>query len=178
MPLNSKKLSLVVSTGVFASLIYFGTDYFNHKYLTREVMKPLPPQSVFTSKGVSTRLLKVILDYESVSADAEVATVTANISMPFDYDSTLNYKWKLGEGVSLADASAVRGVIQGMRAGQEIQIKIKVTGFSLEKNHHISFEVTGSLNGRNIHGQALIASDAENTFENTVKNVEQIKSSR
>lgn len=178
MSLNSKKLSLVVSIAVFAALIYFGSGYLNEKYFSRAAVKPLPPQSVFTSKGVSTRLLKVILNYDSVKSDSEVAEITANVSMPFDYNSTLNYKWKLGEGVSLADASAERGVIQGMRGGQEIQIKIKVTGFSLEKNHHIAFEVTGSLNGRNIHGQALIASDAENTFENTVKNVEQIKASQ
>lgn len=178
MSLNNKKLSLVVSSGVFAALLYFGGHYVNEKYFKGPHAKPLPPQSVFTSKGVSTRLLKVILNYESVATDAETAEVTAKVSMPFDYNSDLNFRWKLGEGVTLAEGSAERGVIRGIRAGEEVEIKIKVKGFSLAQNHHIAFEINGSLNGRNIHGQALIASDAENTFENTVQNVEQIKASQ
>jgi len=179
MSLINKKLSLIFSVGTLAALIYVGTAYVNEKFFSQnnKILKPLPPQSVFTSKGMSTRLLKVVLEHEKVETDSETAVVTALVSMPFDFNSNLNFKWKLGEGVKIVEGTQL-GEIQGIRAGQVVEIKIKVNGFSLMQNHHIAFEVNGSLNGRNIHGQALIASDAENTFENIVQNVEQIKASQ
>ncbi|MCC2678913.1 MAG: hypothetical protein K0R29_1489 [Pseudobdellovibrio sp.] len=179
MSLNNKKLSLIFSVGLVAVLLYAGGGYVNEKYFSQhqKMLKPLPPQSVFTSKGVSTRLLKVVLEHEKVQTDSETASVTALVSMPFEFNNNLNFKWKLGEGVKIVEGTEL-GVIQGMRAGQVVEIKIKVNGFSLMQNHHIAFEVNGSLNGRNIHGQALIASDAENTFENIVQNVEHIKASQ
>lgn len=177
MSLNKKKLSLIGSLSLLACLLYFGSGYISENYFRHRSQKPLPPQSVFTSKGVSTRLLKVVLNYDKVQTDSETAEVTAHVSMPFDFNNNLNFKWKLGEGVTMHEGTEL-GVIQGMRAGQEVEIKITVKGFSLMQNHHIAFEVTGSYNGRNIHGQALIASDVENTFENIVQTVEQIKASQ
>lgn len=178
MSVNNKKISLVVSLGIFAGLVYLGATYFNHKNFSwPRKFKPLPPQSVFTSKGVSSRLLKVVMEYDKVESNSETAEVTATVTMPFDYNDKLNFRWKLGEGVTQHEGM-LTGEIQGMRAGEEAKVRISVKGFSLMENHHIAFEIYGTLNGRAIHGQSLIASDVESTFENTVQNVEQIKASQ
>lgn len=171
-----KTFGLVASIFLMGTLIYSGVRYFSTRSLS-SALKPSPPQSIFTSKGVSARLLSVLLEAEKVQNDNESVEVIARIKMPFDFPHDLNFKWQLGEGVTLVEGAAV-GVIHEMRADQEVEIKIKVKGFSLSQNHHIGFDINGSSNGRNIHGDSLIASDIENTFENTVQNVEQIKASQ
>jgi hypothetical protein len=139
--------------------------------------KAPPLQSVFTSKGTSARLIKVSLEYDNVETDDKIAEVTAHISMPFDFVRNMNFRWKLGEGVQIVEG-APEGILQGLRAGEEVPVRIKVKGFSLQQNHHVGFEINGALNGKYIHGDALVASDLENTFENTVQNVERIKASQ
>lgn len=144
-------------------------------FTAQTTLRPQPLQSVFTSKGVSNRILRVHLYSDKVNTNAEEVEVKATISMPFDYNGVLNFKWKLGEGVS-ADNNYLQGQLENLRAGEEQSVTLKVKGFSLQENHHVGFEIIGTLNGRRIHGDSLLASDMENTFENTVQNVERIKS--
>lgn len=169
---------------IFAILFLVGaasTSFFvtkNHTTKKSHGMhspRPEPMQSIFTSKGVSSRTLKVHLVSDKVKTNNEEAEVTATISMPFNYNSNLSFKWKLGEGVT-AIGQTLEGQIINLKAGEEKLVKLKVKGFSLQENHHIGFEIIGILNGRRIHGDSLLASDMENTFENTVQNVERIKS--
>lgn len=140
--------------------------------------KKRPPLllSSFTTGGTAQKILNVELKYDEVQSNNDVAEIKAYVTLPFTYQHSLNYKWKLGEGVEIVDG-LVAGQIPELFAQQSRLISIKVKGFSKQTNHHIGFEIFGQTQGRGIYGDALIASDLANTFENTVQNVERIKAS-
>ncbi len=134
-------------------------------------------ESSFTSKGISNRILKVNITFDEVEKDSDSVIVVAHVHSPFDFKSPLNFKWKLGENVILEEG-LLTGAANELLASEEQTFTIKVKGFSREQNHHIAFEIRGVQNNHQITGDALVASDLENTFENTVQNVERIKASQ
>ena len=134
-------------------------------------------QSEFSGHGVVNRIIRLKLNFENAKSDSEQVAVTAQISMPFEYTDKLFFKWKLGENVVLASGQ-LTGEVNSVLKDEKKTITIFVTGFSKEINHHIGFEVSGIKNGKTIFADALIASDLENTFENTVRQVEKIKASK
>ena len=140
--------------------------------------KKRPPLrlSSFTTGGSAQKVLNVEMKFEEVQTNDEVAEIKAFVSLPFSYKNSLNYKWKLGQGVELVEGAA-EGKVLELFAQQAHLISIKVKGFSKQENRHIGFEIFSQSQGRGIFGDALIASDIENTFENTVQNVERIKAS-
>lgn len=148
-----------------------------HKTSAAPKKSPFILQSIFTSKGVTTRLIQIELQYDKVKSHNEEVEVKALVSMPFNYPSALNYKWKFGEGVSVTEG-AVTGQIENLNKGEPRIITLHVKGFGQESNHQIGFEVTGNRSGQVLYGDALIASDLENTFENTVQNVERLKANQ
>jgi hypothetical protein len=148
-----------------------------HKTSGTPKASPFILQSVFTSKGVTTRVIQIELKYDSVKSHSEEVEIKALVSMPFNYSSTLNYKWKLGEGVSVTEGS-VSGEIENLIKGEPRIVVLRVKGFGQESNHHIGFEVSGNRSDQVLYGDALIASDLENTFENTVQNVERLKANQ
>lgn len=171
-PVTSRILTaaLVLITGSVGYWTY-------HKTRTAPKKSPFILQSVFTSKGVVNRLIQIELQYETVKTHGEVAEIKALVSMPFNSPSTLNYKWKLGEGVSITEGSE-SGQIENLIKGESRIITLHVKGFGQESNHQIGFEVTGNRSGQALYGDAMIASDLENTFENTVQNVERLKANQ
>lgn len=140
-----------------------------------EPMKFLP--SVFATKGLGDKILQVKIRHDDVSTNSEESEVVAEVSMPFDFNSRLNYRWKIGQGVEVLQGD-LSGFVDGLQAKDIKLVRLKVRGFSRQENHHLGFEIYGKSNGRAIYGDALSASDLENTFENTVQNVERIKASQ
>ncbi len=134
-------------------------------------------QSKFSSKGVVDRIIQLRLNYDKVELDSEKAAVTAEINMPFDFNDKLFFKWKLGQDVVLTDGE-ISGEISTLLKNETKKVMISVSGFSKENNHQIGFEIYGVKNGKKIFGDAMITSDIESTFENTVQNVEKIKASQ
>ncbi len=146
------------------------------------LMKPEPKTmsyipSVFATKGLGDKILQVKIRHDNVEKNSETSEVIAEVSMPFAFNPSLNYRWKIGQGVEVIEG-AVSGSIDGLQAKESKTVRLKVRGFSREENHHIGFEIYGKNSGRAIYGDALSASDKENTFENTVQNVERIKASQ
>lgn len=149
---------------------------FNAGYIPQKLNRNYP-RSVFSSKGVVNRIIQVKLVHDHVATDAEKTTVRAELTMPFDFNNRLNYRWKLGENVILHEGS-LTGELNNLPKGTTDSIQITVSGFSKENNHHIAFEIFGHESRRTISGDSLIASDPESTFEDIVQNVERIKASQ
>lgn len=167
-------LATVLSTAAF--YIFTKSNEKNHSDFMNTNKPPLL-QSQFSSKGVSNRLLRIKINFDEAERDNEIIEVTAEITTPFDFKQSLNYKWKFGDGVVLLDGPATGEVLELLK-NDSAKVRIKVRGFSKEVNHQLGFEIYGTLNGRRVHGDSLVASDLENTFENTVQNVERIKASQ
>ncbi len=149
-------------------------------WLQRPVLKNEKPEilrSQFSSEGNGYRIVKIELDYTKVTTNKEAVEVKAFVTMPFSYNEKLKYRWRLGQDVELI-AGALEGELENLIKGEAKIISLKVKGFSFETNRHIRLEVVGQNKTRAIYGDALIASDIENTFENTVQNVEHIKANQ
>ena len=127
--------------------------------------------------GVVNRIIQLKLKFTEAKLNSEKVKVTAEVSMPFDFSEKLYFKWKLGPDVVLAEGE-LTGSIDGVLKNEVKKVTFTVTGFSKENNHQIGFEIYGIKKGKNVYGDALIASDLENTFENIVQNVEKIKASQ
>ena len=163
---------------IFAFVCMVGTASVLSAWLKKpepEPLKFLP--SVFATKGLGDKVLQVKIRHDDVSTNSEESEIVAEVSMPFDFNSRLNYRWKIGEGVEILQGE-LSGFVDGLQAKDSKLVRLKVRGFSRQENHHIGFEIYGKSNGRAIYGDALSASDLENTFENTVQNVERIKASQ
>lgn len=169
-----------IKIGIIASVVFIGLGFSVYSYRNeKKTMRPASNllQSKFSSKGAIDRIIQLKLNYNEVESNSEKVEVTAEIQMPFDFSDKLYFRWKLGQDVFLTDGD-LTGEIHGLLQNQIKKVSVSVTGFSKESNHHIGFEIYGIKNGKNIHSDALIASDIENTFENTVQNVERIKASQ
>ncbi|MBY0553062.1 hypothetical protein K2P97_00940 [bacterium] len=172
MPIKNKiiissALSIVVAIGIIA---------FNHKKKSNRE-RPQRLTSMFSSKGVGDRIINLAMHADEVNTNEELAEVSVDISMPFSFDSSVYYKWKLGEGVTLIEGPQ-SGQLAGISHTQSLKLRIKVKGFSKQINHQVGFEIYGFKNGRKIYGDSIIASDKESTFEDIVQNVEKIKASQ
>ncbi|MBC7420886.1 MAG: hypothetical protein H7328_09170 [Bdellovibrio sp.] len=132
-------------------------------------------QSIYSNRGIVDRIISIQLS--SKNTDSETQEITAEISMPFDYAETLQYKWNLAENVVIA-AGDLSGVVDNLKASSPTKIKILVKGFVNNESRFISFEAVGQTTSRRIYGESLLASQAEKSFENIVQNVERIKASR
>ena len=163
-------LSLLIVMGSVSYAVYRKTTQSSRP-------KPFLLQSVFTSKGVTTRIIQIELQYEQVKTHNEDIEIKAYVTMPFSYSSALNYKWKLGEGVSITEG-ALTGQLNNLVKGESQLITLRVKGFGQESNHQIGFEVIGERAEQKLYGDAMIASTLEDTFENTVQNVERLKANQ
>lgn len=159
--------------------LVIGLTYFRVGHKNSPTYLPMSKnflRSSFSSKGIANRIINIQLNYNKVESDSEKVEVTANIHMPFDFNGQLHYRWKLSQGVSLLNGP-LTGEISGLEKNQVKQIYLDVNGFSKSINRQIGFEVFAIKDGKTIYGDALIASDLENTFEDIVQNVEKIKAS-
>lgn len=178
MSLIKKYSHLILALSLTSAVVVSAVVIFKNRHDPRAAFKNKPPLllSSFTSGGSAQKVLNVEIKYDEVLTNNDVAEIKAFVTLPFAYKHPLKYKWKLGEGVEILDGPA-EGQVQELFAQQAHLVSIKVKGFSKQTNHHIGFEIFGQTQGRGIYGDALIASDLENTFENTVQNVERLKAS-
>ncbi len=134
--------------------------------------------SSFTAQG-QLQVINLSLKADSIATnDTEPAELTASITMPFDFDDELEYKWILTENiqhVAGALSGKLSGKIQKLEAQKQYPVTISVTGFSSVENRHVIFQVSGTKNGKRITSDAIIASKKEETFEDIVHNVEKLK---
>lgn len=170
-----------VNRGILAAGIVF-VALLTATYFFQKQEKSLPPrhhflQSNFTSKGVVDRTIQLKLNFDKAESNSEKVQISADVSLPFDFNDKLFFRWKLSQDVFLVDGE-ITGQLVGLKANEVRNISISVTGFSRENNHHVGFQIYGIKNGKTIFADALVASDLENTFENTVQNVEKIKASQ
>lgn len=173
-------MSSTIKKGLVVSILLISTGVSVY-FFQRPKAFSRPPsdflQSKFSSKGVVDRIIQLNINSTQVNLNSEKAEISAEISMPFDFNDKLFFRWKLGQDVVLASGE-ISGEINSLLKNETKKIMISVTGFSKENNHQIGFEIYGVKNGKKIFGDAMIASDIDSTFENTVQNVEKIKASQ
>lgn len=96
-------------------------------------------------------------------ADDEVSLV-ARILVNQDLQSDFNYSWSLPEGVSVVEGE-VSDSLANVKAGQVVELKLTVVGFSKEKQKMISLGVKARAGNEVLGNSALIVSRSEDTLE-------------
>ena len=136
--------------------------------------------SQFSSHGVVDRLIDLKIktgDLKSEHAN-ESTNIVAHVSVPFDLNQPLHYKWTLGQSVTLTDGTLEGQMTSPLIKDQIEKIAIAVKGFSADQLRHLGFEIWGERNGRRIYADGLISSQKENSFEDIVQHVEKIKNQK
>ena len=162
-------------------LISFSMYKFTQpKAMTRRSFAGQVNVSQFSSHGVVDRLIDLKITTGNLkSQNANESTdIVAHVSVPFDLNEPLHYKWTLGQNVFLGDGILEGSVTNPLVKDQIEKIVISVKGFSADQLRHIGFEVWGERNGRRIYADGLISSQKENSFEDIVQHVEKMKNQK
>lgn len=101
-------------------------------------------------------------------------TVRAVISLPYDYNSPLQYKWKLGQNVKLQKGYSLTGTIPSIKKDTPVEITISVDQFQATDTRFVRFEVFGTDPNKRIFSDGIVSSHQENAFESIVQEVEKI----
>ena len=136
------------------------------------------PTSEFSGSGSVDRVIQIKIQPDEIANNdkTEVKIKTA-ITLPFDFDDILEFKWLLTENLIHTSGDLV-GRLQNLKANQTQYVEITVRGFSKLENRQIAFQISGQKNGRRIFADGIISSKIESTFEDIVQNVERIKAEK
>lgn len=145
---------------------------------SKSTVEKIPTKPVylsnFTAQGTQRIIQIDMKNNNSATSEKEIIPITAQVSMPFDFDGELEYKWLLSENIVLVHGAA-NGKISQLKANKNYSLKIQVQGFSTVENRQIVLQISGNKNGRRLTADAIISSKMEDTFESIVQNVEKIK---
>lgn len=99
-------------------------------------------------------------------------TIRAVVSLPYDYNSPLQYKWKLGQNVKLQNGYSLTGSIPSIKKDTPVEITISVDQFQASEARFVRFEVFGTDPNKRIFSDGIVTSHQENAFESIVQEVE------
>ena len=131
--------------------------------------------SQYSSHGIVDRIINLKIETSRNAHTDSISEVAALISLPFDFDGELQYKWTLGQNLILKEGSLTGSTIKSFQKDKPEKIYISVEGFTPDNLRHIGFEIYGMKNNRRIFADGLISSQKEKSFEKTVQRNSGIK---
>lgn len=161
---------------LFLSLSFGLYQFFKAPVMIRKSFATGINVSEYSSRGVTDRTILLKLDTSDLSKNK--VDVIAQVSVPFNFNEELRYKWTLGQNVVLKQGVLEGSIGKGLKKDTLEKISIQVQGFNINDRRHIGFEIWGTKNGRRIYADGLISSQKENSFENIVQNVERLKAEK
>lgn len=166
---------------ILLSILFLGFGVFQYLKPRTPIRKSFSPDNIlisqFSSLGMRERIINLKIETSNLDQkDAVLKTeVVALVSLPFDFDDQLQYKWTLGQDVSLIEGQLKGSTEKGFLKNEPQRLKISVRGYSKENLRHINLEVWGIQSGRRLYADGVISSQKEESFENTVQQVEKIR---
>ncbi len=139
--------------------------------MTSRGMRPAISQFSYMGPVERTIDLKLQLNKAKFSS---AATIRAVVSLPYDYNHPLEYKWKLGQNVKLQESQSLTGSIPSIKKDTPVEITLSVNDFQANKARFVRFEVFGTNPNKRIFSDGLVTSHQENAFESIVQEVEKI----
>lgn len=115
--------------------------------------------------------LKLLLSKAKIDSSG---TIRAVVSLPYDYNRPLQYKWKLGQNVKLQKGYSLTGTIPSIKKDTPVEITISVDQFQANEARFVRFEVFGTDSNKRIFSDGIVSSHQENAFESIVQEVEKI----
>lgn len=177
--MSIKKHQLIFLT---VALVSFGIYQFMRNS-SRTSARNFVPQfniSQYSSRGAVDRIISLKIETRTLSkiSDSTRTEVIAFVSLPFDLNESVQYKWTLGQNVFLLEGALEGTSDKGFRKDIPRKIRLVVKGFTPDQLRHIGFEVWVQSHGRPLFAEGLISSQKENSFEDVVQHVEKIKAEK
>lgn len=158
-----------ISILVLSSTIYSCTE--KKKDMQSRGMGPTTSQYSYMGPVERTIDLKLLLNKAKFDSSG---TIRAVVSLPYDYNHPLQYKWKLGQNVKLQKGYDLTGTIPSIKKNTPVEITISVDQFQAEDTRFVRFEVFGTDPNKRIFSDGIVSSHQENSFESIVQEVEKI----
>ena len=115
--------------------------------------------------------LKLLLSKAKLDSSGIIRAI---VSLPYDYNSPLQYKWKLGQNVKLQKGYSLTGSIPSIKKDTPVEITISVDQLQATEARFVRFEVFGTDPNKRIFSDGIVSSHQENAFEAIVQEVEKI----
>jgi hypothetical protein len=131
------------------------------------------PTSQFSYMGPVERTIDLKLQL-SKAKFSDAGAIRAVISLPYDYNHPLQYKWKLGQNVKLQKGQSLTGLIPSIKKDTPVEITLSVDNFQASEARFVRFEVFGTNPNKRIFSDGIVSSNQENAFESIVQEVEKI----
>ena len=164
------KIFILLSVSI-AALV----NYQNSMKIKNQTAIHPVPESEFSGHGVVDRVIQLkFIEASPAKTETASSTIKVAVTLPFDFDQALHFKWLLTENIKLV-SGGFTGEATHFKAGIPQELEIQVTGFSQLENRQVAFQISGIKEGRKIFADGIVASQKENTFEHIVQNVEKIK---
>jgi hypothetical protein len=101
---------------------------------------------------------------EIPSSNEEEVTLRGRIAVTSNVDSDLAFSWTLPPGVSVVDG-VISDELANVQAGQTVEVKIVVTGFSKEEQKYISLQASVMKARLHLGASSVISSRPEDSWE-------------
>lgn len=173
MSLKKSNLLLLILVGSAILGVY---QYLQSPRIVKQNFAHKFNVSQYSSRGVVDRIIQ--LKFKTKKLSKTKSEIIAFVSLPFDFEGSLQYKWTLGQNLTLVEDSLTGFSDSKFQKDKTQKIKITVNGFDPSQLRHIGFEIWGDKNGRRLFADGLISSQQENSFEDVVQNVEKIKAKK
>ncbi len=126
---------------------------------SKPVLKPLK-----IGKHLALVTTEIGATTEIPEKDDQEVQLVASIQAQQNLESDLTYQWVLPEGVHLIEGQLQDG-LTNVQAGQLVQVRLTVTGFSKESQKVISLQAYSTKGNMQMGNSAVIVSRAEDTWE-------------
>lgn len=123
----------------------------------------------YSYMGSAAREIDLKLSFKK----SDISLIKAVIQVPYNYNSSFQYRWKLGSHVTLAEGS-LTGFIQPLQKGEKAEVLLKVKNFNSDDHRFVRFEVFGTDPNKRIFSDGIVSSQQESSFESIVQEVEKI----
>ncbi len=165
MSIKMKSVGTISALFVCGVLSGVAVKSFINRTQARQVASPTP---AFRPTELNKTLAPLKVEIQRPthlpeSSDVEVS-LTGKVYIIQDVGSELKFNWILPDGVSIVDGLQSDS-LSGVKAGQTVEIKLIVTGFSREEQKVIALSTTGMQNGAQVGNSATVASRPEDTWE-------------
>ncbi len=160
----------LISRFIFLNIILvLNTGCIKNEILSKNKFRHISG-SEFSYRGAVEKSIDLKFSIEK----NDVSKITAHIRLPDNYTDAVKYKWMLGAGVTISSGD-IEKTIQPVEKNKSFDLQISVRGFNIMPVKHIRFEIIGKNPNHRIFADGIVSSDQENSFEATVKDVEQYK---
>lgn len=96
--------------------------------------------------------------------NTETSEVSVKLTALKNISDGLTYKWRIPAHVKLLEGNRA-GQIPNLKAGEVIELKIKLSDFSKESRRYISLKVHGTSNSLQLKKEMLLSSRMEDAIE-------------